>query len=131
MDDKSNDLSISMTMSVEEQESIQPTTIANSKKREKKGVFKKDWTLDKEISSWLHAVKNDCKQARCKAWVRTFSIHEGKSALRKHMNSEIHKTHMKTFGNNILITHTSFGEAQKVLATKGTFFYHEGKHAHN
>ena len=38
---------------------------------------------------------------------------------------------MKTFGNNILITHTSFGEAQKVLATEGTFVYHGVKHAHS
>ena len=57
MDDKSDDSSISMTVSVEEQESIQLTTISNSKKREKKGVFKKGWTLDKEFSSWLQAVK--------------------------------------------------------------------------
>ena len=71
MDDKSNDLSISMIVSVEEQESIQSRTIANSKKREKKGVFKKDWTLYKEILSWLQAVKNDCKQACCKACLRT------------------------------------------------------------
>jgi hypothetical protein len=137
MDDKSDDSSISMTMSEEEQESIQPTisiqptTISNSKKKEKKGVFKKEWTLDKEFSSWLQAVKNDCKQARCKACLRTFSIREGKSALRKHMNTEIHKTHMKSFGNNILITHTSFGEAQKVSAMEGTFVYHGVKHAHS
>ncbi|CAF4456851.1 unnamed protein product [Rotaria sp. Silwood2] len=137
MDDKSDDSCISMTVSVEEQESIQPTrsirstTVSNSKKREKKGVFKKDWTLDKEFSSWLQAVKNDCKQARCKACLRTFSIREGKSALRKHMNSEIHKTHMKTFGNNILITHTSFGEVQTVSAMEGTFVYHGVKHGHS
>ena len=61
-------------------------------------------------------MKNDCKQARCKACLRTFSILEGKSALRKYMNSEIHKTHMETFENNILITHTSFDEVQKILA---------------
>ncbi|CAF3371750.1 unnamed protein product [Rotaria sp. Silwood2] len=47
------------------------------------------------------------------------------------MNSEVHKTHMKTFGNNILITHTSFGEAQKVSAIEGTFVYHGVKHAHS
>ncbi|CAF4376192.1 unnamed protein product, partial [Rotaria sordida] len=73
MNDKSDDSSISMTVSEEEQESIQPTTISNSKKREKKGVFKKNWTLDKEFPSWLQAVNNDCKQARCKACLRTFS----------------------------------------------------------
>ena len=122
MGDKSDDSFISMTVSVEEQESIQrttsikSTTISNSKKREKTGVFKRDWTLAKEFSSWLQAVKYDCKQARCKACLRTFSIREGKPALRKRMNSEIHKTHMKTLGNNILITHILFGEVQKVSA---------------
>ncbi|CAF1522011.1 unnamed protein product, partial [Rotaria sordida] len=77
------------------------------------------------------AVNNDCKQARCKACLRSFSIREGKSALRKHMNSEVHKEHMKTFGNNILITHTSFGEAQNVSAMEDTFVYHGVKHAHS
>ncbi len=72
--------------------------------------------LIKEFSSWIQEVKGDCKQAHCKAFLRTFSIHEGKPALRKHMNSEVHKTHMKSFGNNKLITHTSFNETQKVSA---------------
>jgi hypothetical protein len=43
----------------------------------------------------------------CKTCLRTFSIHEGKPALRKHM---------KSFENNASITHTSFSETQKVSA---------------
>jgi hypothetical protein len=70
--------------------------------------------LIKEFSSCIQEVKGDCKQARCKACLRTFSIHEEKPALRKHMNSEVHKTHMKSFGNNALITHTSFSETRHV-----------------
>ncbi len=76
-------------------------------------------------------MKGDCKQARCKACLRTFSIHEGKPALRKHMNSEVHKTHMKSFGNNALITHTSFSETQKVSAMEGTFVYHGVRHGYS
>ncbi|CAF0770435.1 unnamed protein product [Rotaria sordida] len=38
---------------------------------------------------------------------------------------------MKSFGNNTLITHTSFGETQKVSAMEGTFVYREVKHGHS
>lgn len=119
MNDKSDGSSVSMAVSEEEQESISTTisiqlaTTSNFKKLKKKGVFEKEWTLLKEFSPWLQEVKVDCKQARCKACLRNFSIHEGKPALTKHMSSEIHKTHMKSFGNNTLITHTSFTETQR------------------
>jgi hypothetical protein len=65
-------------------------------------------TLLKEFSPWLQEVKGDYKQARCKACLKTFSVHyEGKTALQKHMNSEIHRACMKSLGNNTLITYTS------------------------
>ncbi|CAF3824297.1 unnamed protein product [Rotaria sp. Silwood1] len=136
MNDKSDDSCINMTLSEEEQESLQKTisirstTTSNFKRNKKKGVFQKEWTLPKEFSSWLQEVKSDCKQARCKACLKTFSIHEGKPALKKHMNSKIHKTHMKSSGNNTLIIHTSFGETQKLSAMEGTFVYHGVKHGH-
>ena len=78
--------------------------------------LKNDWTINKQFSSWLQAVKHNCKQARCKASLRNFSIHEGNLSLRKHMNSEIYKANMKNFANNILITRTSFSEVHKVSA---------------
>lgn len=140
MDDKSDDSSVSMNVSEEEQEPIptttfiQPAKTSNSKKLKKKGVFKQEWKLVKEFSSWLQEVKDDCKQARCKACLRTFSIHyEGKTALKKHLNSEIHKACMKSFENNTLITYTSssVGETQKVSAMKDAFVYHGVKHGHS
>jgi hypothetical protein len=140
MDDKSDGSSVSMTVNEEEQESIpttisiQPATTSNSKKLKKKGVFKKEWTLLKEFSPWLQEVKGDCKQARCKACLKTFSVHyEGKTALKKHMNSEIHRACMKSFGNNTLVTYSSssVGKTQKVSAMEGTFVYHGVKHGHS
>ncbi len=73
-------------------------------------------------------------QARCKACLKTFTVHyEGKTALKKHMNSEIHRVCMKSFGNNTLITSTSSsaGETQKISAMEGTLMYHEVKHGHS
>ncbi|CAF3880900.1 unnamed protein product, partial [Adineta steineri] len=141
MVDESDNTCISMIESEEEEQqqqephqtmkSIQPTITSNSKIAKKKGVFKVEWLSIKEFSSWLQELKNDCAQARCKACLRTFSIREGKPALRKHMNSEIHKIHMKSFGNNVLITQTSFTEIQKVSAMEGTFVYHGVRHGHS
>ncbi len=79
-------------------------------------------------------MKGDYKQARCKACSKTFRVHyEGKTALKKHMNSEIHRACMKSFGNYTLITYisSSVGERQKVSAMEGKFVYHGVNHGHS
>jgi len=67
MDDESDNISISMIESEEEEQkeshqttiSIQPTTRSNSKTAKKKCVFKTEWTSLKEFSSWIQEVKGD------------------------------------------------------------------------
>jgi hypothetical protein len=88
----------------------------------------------KDYSSWLQEVKGDYKQACCIVSLRTFNIHhEGKTALKKHMNSDYHKKCMKSFGNNKLITCTSSfaSEAQEISAIEGIFVYHGVRHGHS
>lgn len=82
-----------------------------------------------EFSPWLQEVKGDYKQA-C---LRTFSIHhEEKTALKKHMNSDMHKACMKSIETNTLLAYTSssLGETQKVSARESTSVYHGVKHGH-
>ncbi|CAF5229914.1 unnamed protein product, partial [Rotaria magnacalcarata] len=56
--------------------------------------------------------------------------HEGKSAVNKHMNSDHHKSSIKTFTNttSILLPVPCASEAQKSSAVEGAFVYHGVKH---
>ena len=88
----------------------------------------------KEYSSWLQEVKHDSTQARCKVCLRTFSVHhDGKTALKKHMNSDSHKSCIKSFENNTSISPyvPSVSELQKISAVEGAFVYHGVKHGHS
>ena len=99
----------------------------NDKKKKAKGTFHKSWLLNIDYSSWLEEVKHDVTIARCKACLKTFSIHNGgKTDVNKHMSSKLHSTNMKSFGNNALITSvmTPTSELDKIAAAKATFVYH-------
>lgn len=113
--------------------SVQPKATLNVKERKKKGIFQTEWSMEKEFSLWIQEVKTDKKLARCLACLKTFSIYEGKSALRKHMNSENHKKNMKSFGDNILLTSAllSTDERNKVSAAEATLVYHGVQHGHS
>ncbi|CAF1253342.1 unnamed protein product [Rotaria sp. Silwood1] len=118
MDDESDDSIITMSMIEKEQKTMSltittetATTPVSRKLKKKKGIFKKDWLNIKEYSPWLQEIKNDSTRARCKACLRTFSVHyDGKTALKK--------THEQC-------------EIQKISAIEGTFVYHGVKHGHS
>lgn len=141
MEDKSEDSDMSVID--EEREIILSTkstctttsaTSHSKPKKKKKGVFKKDWLCAKEYSSWLQEVKTDPTHARCKACLKTFSVYcDGKTALKKHMNSDVHRASMKSFGISPSLTSMtpSSTEAQKAAAVEGTFVYHGVKHGHS
>ncbi len=79
-------------------------------------------------------MKTDSCQARCKACLKTFSVHhDGKTALKKYMNSDIHKTCIKSFGISPSLTSVipSATEVQTTSAVEGTFVYHGVKHGHS
>ncbi|CAF1504348.1 unnamed protein product [Rotaria sp. Silwood1] len=134
MDDESDDSIITMSMIEKEQETMSltittetATTPVSRKEKKKKGIFKKDWLNIKEYSPWLQEIKNDPTKARCKACLRTFSVHyDGKTALKKHMNSDLHKSCIKSFTNtsSIVLPAPSVSEIQKISAIEGTFVYH-------
>ncbi|CAF4125937.1 unnamed protein product [Rotaria sordida] len=144
MDGESDDSDMSINSVEEEQEIIsstiststptETTTAVDHKMKKKKGVFKKDWLNVKEYSSWLQEVKNDQTQVRCKACLKSFSVRcDGKTAHKKHMNSDFHKTCMKSFSNKPMIVHyaPTISELQKVSATEATLVYPGVRHGHS
>ncbi|CAF3888731.1 unnamed protein product [Rotaria sp. Silwood1] len=141
MDDESDDSIITMSMIEKEQETMSltittetATTPVSRKLKEKKGIFKKDWLNIKEYSPWLQEIKNDPTKARCKTCLRTFSVHyDGKTALKKHMNSDLHKSCIKSFTNtsSIVLPAPCVSEIQKISSIEGTFVYHGVKHGHS
>ncbi len=71
----------------------------------KKGIFRKDWLLIDEYSSWLQEINHNLTKARCKPCLKSFSVYcDGKSAVEKHMNSNAHKKSMKSFQINCYLT---------------------------
>ncbi|CAF3555850.1 unnamed protein product [Rotaria sp. Silwood1] len=141
MDDESDDSIITMSMIEKEQETMSltittetATTPVSRKEKKKKGIFKKDWLNIKEYSPWLQEIKNDPTKARCKTCLRTFSVHyDGKTALKKHMNSDLHKSCIKSFTNtsSIVLPAPCVSEIQKISSIEGTFVYHGVKHGHS
>ena len=82
----------------------------------------------------MQEIKNDASQARCKICLRTFSVHpDGKSAVNKHMNTDHHKSCIKSFTNttSIVLPAPCASEAQKTSAVEGAFVYHGVKHGHS
>ena len=71
---------------------VKPSTTLSRAIKGKKGVFRKEWLSVDQYSSWLQAIDYDSTKARCKACLKTFSVHsDGKSALDKHLISYAHK----------------------------------------
>ncbi|CAF4624358.1 unnamed protein product, partial [Rotaria sp. Silwood2] len=106
----------------------------NDKKKKTKGTFHKIWLLNINYSSWLEEVKHDVTIARCKACLKTFSIHNGgKTDVNKHMSSKLHSTSMKSFRSNALITSvmTPTSELDKISAAEAAFVYHGVRHGHS
>lgn len=71
------------------------TPTSSRKMKKKKGVFRREWLSINEYSTWLQEIKQDSTKARCKACLKSFSVHsDGKSAVEKHMISNAHKKSM-------------------------------------
>jgi hypothetical protein len=133
-----NDVNMSEDDSLEEYpEPASSTNISISSSRvpkKKKGIFRKEWLFIDEYSSWLQEVNHDSTKARCKACLRTFSVHsDGKSAVEKHMISNTHKKSMKSFEKNSLLHQfiTPENELDKISATECALVFHGVKHGHS
>ena len=101
--------------------------------KEKKGVFRKEWLSIDRYSSWLQEVNYDLIKARCKTCLRMFSVRcDGKSAVKKHMTSYIHKKSMKTFEQNSSLTQfiTPECELDKITVAECVLVYHGVKRRH-
>jgi hypothetical protein len=121
---------------------IEATTSTNTLKstpssrltKKKKGVFRKDWLSIDEYSLWLQEVTHDSTKARCKACLKTFSVHaDGKSAVEKHRIGNAHKKSMKSFQNNPALAQfiTPENELDKISATECVLVFHGVKHGHS
>ncbi|CAF5137609.1 unnamed protein product, partial [Rotaria sp. Silwood1] len=110
------------------------TTTSSGKVRIKKGIFRTDWLSINAYSSWLQEIKHEPTKARCKACLKTFSVHsDGKSAVEKHMISNSHKKSMKLFENNCSLVQfiTPEHELDKIAAVECVLVFHGVKHGHS
>ncbi|CAF1281431.1 unnamed protein product [Rotaria magnacalcarata] len=99
-----------------------------------KRSFRKEWLFIDQYLSWLQAIDHDSTKARCKACLKTFSVHsDGKSALGKHLTSHVHKKSMKSLNNNCSVTKfiTPERELDKISAAECILVFHEVKHGHS
>ena len=70
----------------------------SQKKKEKKGVFNKEWLKMPEYEPFLKEYKLDASKATCIACNQNFSLHyRGKADVDNHVNTQKHQNHMKTF----------------------------------
>ena len=105
-----------------------------SNNKEKKGVFRKEWLSVDQYSSWLQAIDYDSTKARCKACLKTFSVHsDGKSALDKHLISYALKKSMESLNKNCSVPQfiTLERELDKISAAECVLVFHGVKHGHN
>lgn len=110
------------------------TPASSRKVRSKKGVFRTEWLSINEYSSWLQEIKHDPTKARCKACLKTFSVHcDGKSAVEKHMHSITHEkaiNSIKKISSLTLFT-TPENELDKIAAAECALVFHGVKHGHS
>lgn len=114
--------------------SLTSSSSSSSTSKKKKGVFRKDWLSIDRYSVWLQEINHDSTKARCKACLKTVSVHcDGKSAVEKHMTSYTHKKSMKTFENNSALVQfiTPERELDKIAATECVLVFHGVKHGHS
>jgi hypothetical protein len=78
-------------------------------------------------------MKHDSTKARCKACLKTFSVHcDGKSAVEKHMNSNAQENYEFIQKNcSLALFIISKHELDKISATECVFVYHGVKHGHS